>query len=135
MILASLVKAYAENDSLSLAETHFKTLEGFYLNNKTDNNRLNYLDAKKTLIFAQGNYNEALKYGAEFLEAHQGKSNYEEILLAEAFLGNVYTSNKDINNANIHFLNYYKIKDSISSVKNVKSLAYYQTVNLVAHQL
>jgi len=128
VILASLVKAYAENDSLSLAEAHFKTLEGFYLNNKTDNNRLNYLDAKKTLSFAQGNYNEALKYGAEFLEAQQGKGNYEEILLAEAFLGNVYKSNMDINNANIHFLNYYKIKDSISSVQNVKSLAYYQTL-------
>lgn len=128
VILASLVKAYAENDSLSLAEAHFKTLEGFYLNNKTDNNRLNYLDAKKTLSFAQGNYNEALKYGTEFLEAQQGKSNYEEILLAEAFLGKVYKSNKDINNANIHFLNYYKIKDSISSFQNVKSLAYYQTL-------
>jgi len=80
------------------------------------------------LSFAQGNYNEALKYGAEFLEAQQGKGNYEEILLAEAFLGNVYKSNMDINNANIHFLNYYKIKDSISSVQNVKSLAYYQTL-------
>jgi signal transduction histidine kinase len=127
-ILAGLVKAYAENDSLSLAEANFKMLEDYYLNNKTENNRLNYLDAKKTLYFAKGNFNEALTFGIEFLEAQKGKSNYEDILLAEEFLGNIYKSNNDINNSNIHFLNYYQTKDSISSVQNVKSLAYYQTL-------
>lgn len=128
VILAALVKAYVENGSLSLAEANFKLLEDFYLDNKTNQSRLNYLDAKKALCFTKGNFNEALKYGIEFLELQKGKRNYEEIMLAEEFLGNVYKSNKDINNSNIHFLNYHQIKDSISGVQNVKSLSYYQTL-------
>lgn len=128
ILLASLVKAYAENDSLALAEDNFKELEGIYLKDNSIQNRLNYIDAKKVLLFAKGNYNDALKYGEAFLKHQKEKKKYESIMLAEEFLAEVYKSRNDRTNANKHLVNYYAIKDSITNVQNVKSLAYYQTL-------
>jgi DNA-binding CsgD family transcriptional regulator len=46
----------------------------------------------------------------------------------EKTLSEVYNAMGDRTNSNIHLVNHYAIKDSISSVQNVKSLAYYQTL-------
>ena len=48
VLISSLVKAYAENDSLSLAKTNFKEFEKLYRKNTTEKNRNLYVDAKKT---------------------------------------------------------------------------------------
>lgn len=128
ILLSSLVKAYAESDSLDLAQDNFKELESIYLKDKTGENRLNYVDAKRILLFAKGNHSDALKYGEEFLKLRKEKKKYEEIMMAEKFLGDVYKSKNDIINASRHLIKYYAIKDSITSVQNVKSLAYYQTL-------
>jgi signal transduction histidine kinase len=49
-------------------------------------------------------------------------------MTAEKLLADAYKLNDDIHNYNQHLLNFYTIKDSISSVQNVRSLTYYQTL-------
>lgn len=128
ILLAALINAYAENDRLNLAKDNFKELERIYQKTKTTKNRVFFLDAKKSISFYEGDYKNALKYGLEYLELRKQKSGYEEIMMAEKFLGNVYKSKNEVSNSNKHFMNYYAMKDSISSVQNVKSLVYYQTL-------
>ncbi|MFT6825681.1 MAG: signal transduction histidine kinase [Patiriisocius sp.] len=126
--LAALTNAYAETDSLALAELNFKKLEAIYEKDNTVENRLQYVDAKRTLSFAKGEYSDALKYGREFLESQKERRKYENIMMAEKFLAKVYRAMDDNINSNARLVNYYAIKDSISSVQNVKSLVYYQTL-------
>ncbi|WP_081979274.1 sensor histidine kinase [Lacinutrix jangbogonensis] len=128
LLLTSLIKAYSRNDSLELAESNFKALEAIYIKDKSEDKRSYYVDAKKELSFAKANVKDALKYGEEYLQIYKGKKKYEEVMFAEKFLGDVYKSKNDNTNANIHFLRYFTIKDSITSVQNVKSLSYYQTL-------
>jgi signal transduction histidine kinase len=128
VLISSLVKAYAENDSLSLAKTNFKEFEKLYRKNTTEKNRNLYVDAKKTLLFFNKDYQNALIYGKEFLKLEKQKEGYENIMNAEIFLSKVYEALGDNYNSNIHLLNHYEIKDSITNVQNVKSLVYYQTL-------
>lgn len=128
VLISSLVKAYAENDSLSLAKTNFKEFEKLYRKNTTEKNRNLYVDAKKTLLFFNKDYQNALIYGKEFLKLEKQKEGYENIMNAEIFLSKVYQALGDNYNSNIHLLNHYAIKDSITNVQNVKSLVYYQTL-------
>jgi signal transduction histidine kinase len=128
VLLATLTNAYVENDSLALAETSFKELEAIYKKDESSDNRRQYVDAKKTLSFAYGDYNDALKYGESYLEIQKEGKKYEEIMMAEKFLSKVYKAINEDANSNMHLVNYYAIKDSVSSVQNVKSLAYYQTL-------
>jgi len=128
VLISSLVKAYAENDSLSLAKTNFKEFEKLYRKNTTEKNRNLYVDAKKTLLFFNKDYQNALIYGKEFLKLEKQKEGYENIMNAEIFLSKVYEALGDNYNSNIHLLNHYAIKDSITNVQNVKSLVYYQTL-------
>lgn len=127
-ILTALVVAYAENDSLELAEENFKEIEILYLNDKTDENSGFYVQAKKALYFGKKDYKNAIRYGLEYLELRKQKNGYEEIMMAEKFLGKVYKYNNDIINSNKHYLNYYTVNDSLSSIQKLKSLAYYQTL-------
>jgi signal transduction histidine kinase len=128
LVLAALTNAYAETDSLNLANLKFKELEAIYEKDKTSENRLQYVDAKRILSFAKSEYSDALKYGREFLETHTERRKYENIMMAENFLAKVYSAMDDNINSNARLVNYYAIKDSISSVQNVKSLVYYQTL-------
>ena len=127
-LLTALVVAYAENDSLNLAEEHFKEIEANYLNDKTDKNRGYYVLAKKAIYFGKKDYTDAIKYGLEYLEYRKQRNGYEEVMMTEKFLGKVYKYNNDIINSNKHYLNYYTINDSLSSIQKLKSLAYYQTL-------
>ena len=76
VLISSLVKAYAENDSLSLAKTNFKEFEKLYRKNTTEKNRNLYVDAKKTLLFFNKDYQNALIYGKEFLKLEKQKEGY-----------------------------------------------------------
>jgi signal transduction histidine kinase len=128
LLLTKLIKAYAQNDSLDLAEEHFKEIELNYLKDTSVENREYVVDAKRWMSFGKGDYKNAIKYGQEYLELRKQKTGYEELMFAEKFLGEMYGYVNDINHSNEHLITYYSIKDSLSSVQNVKSLAYYQTL-------
>lgn len=127
-LLISLSKAYAENDSLELAEASFKKFQ--LLNKDTKNEQYNRqrVDGEKTISFAKGNFSDAVKYGEMFLAFEKKKSNYEALMIAEKFLSKAYGAAGNSVERDTHLVNYYKIKDSISSVQNVRSLSYYQTL-------
>ena len=127
-LLAAITNAYAESDSIALADKSFKSLKAIYENDKTAQNTRHYIDAKKTLSFEQGNYKEALVHGKTFLAFQKERKKKEDIMLAEEFLAKTYRALKDTIASNIHLVQYYAIKDSIANVQNIKSLAYYQTL-------
>ncbi|WP_162254202.1 ATP-binding protein [Sediminicola sp. YIK13] len=127
-ILAAITVAYAESDSLVLAEETFKEVEAMYINDKTRQNKRHYLNAKKTLSFVRGDYTNALIFGKEHLALQIETKKTEDIMLGEKFLSKVYGVIGEKSKNRLHLLNYYGIKDSIASVQNVKSLVYYQTL-------
>ena len=127
-ILNNLVIAYAVSDSVSKASVYFKEVESDLENYAGGNNRDYYIEASKQLAEAKGNYPEALKYGKEHLNLKRSQDGFVEIYNAEKFLADVYSAMGNTNNANLHLNAYYKIKDSISSVQNVRTLSYYQTL-------
>lgn len=128
LILSDLVIAYAESDSLAKAETLFAE----FTNNEEmlakSINREYYIEALKQLSFAKGNYQEALKNGLEHLEYKKNQGSFVEIYNAEKFLAQVYKALGNTEKENQHLVTYFKIKDSISSLKNVQALSYYQTL-------
>jgi DNA-binding CsgD family transcriptional regulator len=127
-LLADLSNAYVDSDSLERAEQTFKVLEALYIKDESGRNRRDYINARKTLAYAKGNYQEALEYSNVYLEIQTERKNIVGIMNAEKSLSEVFKALGDTSNSNTHLLNHYRIKDSISSVQNVKSLAYYQTL-------
>ncbi len=127
-LLAKLTVSYAKSDSLYLAQESFKELEMIYKKNKSKRNSLYYSNAKKTLSFVKGDYQEALKYSKVYLELQNKRKNIYGIMNAEKSLSEAYKALGEKTNSNTHLINYYAIKDSISGIQNVKSLAYYQTL-------
>ncbi|MDA7558462.1 sensor histidine kinase [Flavobacteriaceae bacterium] len=128
VLLVALTNAYAESDSLKKAEIKFKELEIALNKYDSNGNKRYYSDAKKTLSFAKGDYYNAIKHGKKYLEIQKERQKYEEIMVTEKFLSDVYKAMNENVLSNVHLVNYYKIKDSVSSVKNIKSLAFYQTL-------
>lgn len=128
-ILAQLVTAYAINDSIGMAEKYFKDLNALYKKNKTPELEIEILRANRALSFAKKDYKKALKYSKELLMLLQSKSSSsDDLMMAEKYVAKAYIEIGDRMNHNKHLLNYYTFKDSISSVQNVKALAYYQTL-------
>jgi DNA-binding CsgD family transcriptional regulator len=128
-ILAQLVTAYAINDSITMAEKYFKDLNALYENNKTPELEIEVLRAKRELSFAKKDFKKALIYSMELLTLLQSKSSSsDDLMMAEKYVAKAYIEIGDRINHNKHLLNYYTFKDSISSVQNVKALAYYQTL-------
>ena len=128
-ILAQLVTAYAINDSIGMAEKYFKDLNALYEKNKTPELEIEILRANRELSFAKKDYKKALKYSKELLMLLQSKSSSsDDLMMAEKYVAKAYMEVGDRINHNKHLLKYYTFKDSISSVQNVKALAYYQTL-------
>lgn len=127
-ILNNLVISYAVSDSVSKASGYLKEVENDLESYATGNNRDYYIEASKQLAKAKGNYSEALKYGKEHLDLKKSQDGFVEVYNAEKFLADVYKEMGDVNKSNIHLNAYYKIKDSISSIQNVRTLSYYQTL-------
>lgn len=128
IILSDLAIAAAITDSVMLAEKYLTEFKTQIPNYDNQNNRGYYIEALKQIAFAKKNYSEALRYGSEHLALKRQENSYVEIINAEKFMANVYHSIGDSINKNKHLVSYYVIKDSISSVKNVQNLSYYQTL-------
>lgn len=123
-----LIIAYVANDSLDKARSLINEVEDNKDTFAQPDFYGDYLESKKYFAKAEKNYTEAIKIGKEHLALKRGEDSFVEIYNSEKFLADVYALIGDQNNANAHLTQYYKIKDSISSVQNVKSLAYYQTL-------
>lgn len=128
MILSDLVIAAAITDSISKAETYFNEYKTQVPDYDGVNNRGYFLGALKNVAFAKKNYPEALQYGEEHLNLKLQENSFVEISNAQKFMADVYDAIGNKENQNLHLVAYYKIKDSISSVKNVQNLSYYQTI-------
>lgn len=123
-----LVMAYIKNDSLNAAKALIKIMDADKEKFATGQFRDDFLEAKKHIALASNEYDEAIQLASEHLTLKKEKESYVELYNAEKFLANAYKAKGDINRANYHDNNYFRIKDSINSVQNVKSLSYYQTL-------
>ncbi|WP_323788182.1 sensor histidine kinase [Psychroserpens sp.] len=128
-ILTQLVHAYCENDSITKAETYFEELKAIYQKDETKRLKEELVKAERVLAFTKGDYKNAVTYSKELLSILKNKkAHIGDIVAAEQYLANAYKANGDEINYKKHILNHYILKDSISSVQKLKSLAYYQTL-------
>lgn len=127
-ILGDFVIAYSESDSLNLAEKYYLELSKNKAVLEDKRNSDYYLEASKQISLARKNYPEAIKYGIQHLELKKNQDAFVEIYNAENFLATAYKAAGKIEKANEHLVSYFKIKDSISTVNNVRVLSYYQTI-------
>lgn len=128
-ILAQLIDAYCNNDSISQAQKYFKDLNTIYINDKTKDLKEQIVRANRIIAFTEKDYKSAIKYSSEYISILKNKkAHIGDIQAAEQFLANAYKKDGDDLNYKNHIVNYYEIKDSISSVQNIKSLTYYQTL-------
>ncbi len=125
--LTGLVIAYCEIGDLQQAESYLIEFEKIY-EGRIENIKDLHLDALMHLAFAKKNYPLALKYGKEYLKLKSGGTSFNNVQYAELFMSNVYEAMGDINQAYIHFKNYSEIRDSISRIKKIKTLSYYQAL-------
>tara|TARA_R100000306_G_scaffold5939_2_gene8227 strand:+ start:319 stop:2331 length:2013 start_codon:yes stop_codon:yes gene_type:complete len=127
-MLASMVIAFAQTDSIKKAEKHFNEIKSGPETYRTGTNKENYIEALKHLWYAKKDYQKALRYAKEHVMIKRQNSDYEDLMNAEKFLANVYDSLGNSSQAYVHFKAYEAIKDSISNVQKVKALSYYQTL-------
>lgn len=128
-ILTQLIDAYCKNDSIGRAEAYFEDLNTIYLKDETEKHKEELVKAKQVMAFAMGDYKNAIEHGTEFLTLLQNKkAHIGDIVTAEYYLSQAYKANGDSINYKNHLLNHYMLKDSITNIQNVKSLAYYQTL-------
>ena len=126
-MLAGLITAYSEVDSITQAEFYLKEFENTY-RNRIESVRELYLASLKSLAFAKKDYHLALKYGKEHLNLKLKGTHYGNIQEAEIFMSKVYEALGDTKQAYFHFKKYSQIKDSIGKIKKIKALSYYQTL-------
>jgi len=128
-ILTQLIHAYCENDSIPQAEKYFEELNAIYLKDDTGKLEEEHLKAKRILAYTKGDYKNALKYSkALLLILKNKKAHLGDIITTEQYVAEAYKANGDDLNYKKHLLTHYVLKDSLSSVQKLKSLAYYQTL-------
>lgn len=126
--LCDLTIALAENDSLEKAEQYFNKIKNDPETYAEGIQKEMYVEVLKQMALGKGQYKDAINYGEQHLALKRQHEGYVEIMNAEKFLSDVYKKVNDSRRYEKHLINYYKIKDSISKVQNVKSLTYYQTL-------
>ncbi|MFT5242923.1 MAG: signal transduction histidine kinase [Psychroserpens sp.] len=128
-LLTQLVSAYCKNDSITQAEKYFEDLNALYIKGESEALKEEIVKAKRVLFFTKRDYKNAIKYSTEFLSLLQNKKTHlGDIVSAEQFLAEAYKASGDDINYKKHLLNHYTLKDSLSNIQNVKSLAFYQTL-------
>ncbi|VXC39357.1 conserved hypothetical protein [Flavobacterium sp. 9AF] len=125
---STLAVAYAENDSIILAQSILEELESDPEKYTKDYNESFYLEAKKKLLFVKGDYEKAIDYGKRYLDLKQQGKQYEEIQEGEHFLAKTYEKIGNSEKSLFHYKNYTHIKDSIDNIQKMRVLAYYQTL-------
>ncbi|WP_296385418.1 histidine kinase [Winogradskyella sp.] len=128
LLYTNLVVALLENDELHEAETYYEKVVSYKELNEAPQSRESFIEAKKWLLYKQGNYDEAITLGKEYLELKQKRHQYAETLFGYKFLKLVLEAKGDKLNAYDYSEGYAKLKDSMESAKNVRSLAFYQTL-------
>ena len=128
ILFSHLSIAYAEQDSIALAEKYLQKLKTVLGTGEKQRNKDDYIEALKHVWFAKKDYLKALQYGQEHLAMSRKSSNFENIMNAEKFLADVYEIQNNNTQAYQHFKAYETIKDSITNVQKAKGLSYYQTL-------
>ncbi|MCT8339640.1 sensor histidine kinase [Flavobacteriaceae bacterium TK19130] len=126
-LYSAMAIAYAQADSLTLAESYLEKMEN-EVADLEGRNRETYVEALKNFEFAKGSYGRALRYGKEHLEIERSGSHYEEVQEAEKFLADVYERMGNKSAAYDHFKKFEAIKDSLGNAQKIKGLSYYQTL-------
>ena len=127
-LFASLATAYAENDSLKKAKIYFEKLQKLNDGDPENSFKSVYLEAQKSIAFLEKDYQNAIRYGKEYVDLVKTNKQYEELEFGEKFLSDVYSEINDKTNALLHFKNYSKLRDSIGNAQNLRVLSYYQTL-------
>jgi len=128
IMLSGLAVAYAQTDSVSLAETYLKELESDLEKNTTGPYRGYYLDVLRNIAYAKKEYINAVVHGEAYLEEKKNSAQYEEIQEAENFLYKAHSALGNKGKALDHFEQYTKIKDSVEDIQKTRVLSYYQTL-------
>jgi signal transduction histidine kinase len=127
-LLCKLVVAYVEDDNIRMTSKYLLEIKRNPKIYGSGNNKEYYIQASQYIAYAKGDFSKALTLGIQHLKLKKEVGHYEDILYSEKFLAKVYNALGDKTNSYYHLNNYYAIKDSISSVQNVKALSYYQTL-------
>ena len=127
-VFAALAAAYADNDSLELAESYYKKLTNGPEYYRNPPNEMYFVIATLSMQQALGNYSEALTSAKKFEELALKNNSFLDRYLSKLKMANILNKLNRPAEANDYLIEYYKLKDSISSVKKIQSLAYYQTL-------
>lgn len=128
LLYTNLVVAYVEHKDILNAEATFKkvlTYEDLQYEGKSMES---FMEAKMWLEYYYGNYKEAIALAETYLDLKQKRSVYAEILETHKFLNMVYEASGNTSKAYSSLEDYIHLKDSIGNSKNIKSLAFYQTL-------
>ena len=123
-----LADAYALNDSLQKAKQYISYFENEKEVWNANTDYTMYLDAKINILFAEKKYTKALSLIQEKNKLLDNKQSFVEQYRTQKKLADIYGALGDQVSQNKHLVLYYKIKDSITNVQNITSLAYYQTL-------
>ena len=123
-----LANSYSKLDSLESARQIVAKIKNILNNNPDKSVKLNFLEAKTNLLFAEKNYKMADSLGRILLQLQRSTSNYENIL---STLEVLYKANNALGHRDReldYFKEHAKINDSINSVLKVNAFSYYQTL-------
>ena len=128
ILLANLVVACVENNDLENAEGYYKEVLNYPDLNSNGKNKESFIEAKKFLLYKQGQLGEAANLGEDYLALRQARGQYAEVLQAYKFLNMVYFDMGNKEKAYDYLQRYAHLEDSIRNAESVKSLAFYQTL-------
>ena len=140
-VLAALVAAYADNDSIEIAKKYYTKLLQAPEYYREVPNKITFVYATLSLQKALGNYTQALTAARAYEELALESNSFFDRYLSKLKIAEILEELDRTAEAKDYRLDYYKLKDSISSVKKLQSLTYYQTLyetekkeNLIAAQ-
>ncbi|MCC4212622.1 ATP-binding protein [Leeuwenhoekiella parthenopeia] len=126
-LLAAFTTAYAETDSLDLAKKYFDKLMSGPDYYRKEPNEIEFLYAKMSYNFAVNNLAEALEAGKAFESLAIKSGAFYENYRAKKALSKILKKLGRTGQSQDYLLEYYQMRDSISSVKKVQNFTYLQT--------
>lgn len=126
-ILSSLVIAYSQINDLTNAKDYLEQLNNMYDAKNSNRFKNIYLEAQMYYTLATKDYRKVQSYINEYSELIKNEE-YGRQQDFQLFLHDFYKALNDEGKALVHYKNYSRIKDSITSVQKSKALSYYQTI-------